>query len=189
MAFGADERLAHIDQLSDCTAFTEPALFTQDGITYLAMNCVVIDGGERAFDRERLFVLRQSGESYDYLGVLMDSEDARLVGGTVVEQADFAVARDGTLLLRVTPIDHSAEPPHQGCTVLEVDDLNATRMARSASNALIVRARLTADGDALGPGLCTYHAQSETGIILVVPRLTENPTELVFSMRATGVHP
>ena len=188
-AFGAPQRLSDIHQLRDCTAFTEPDLFTQDNNTYLAMNCVVIERGKRAFHRERLFVLRQNGDSYDYLGVLVNSEAARSVGGDVVEQADIAVGRDGKLLLLVTPINHKLNPPHQGCVALEVDALNPPSMARAADNSLVVRASIRAEADALGPGLCTYHARSETGIIVVVPRMTSNPTEIVFSMRSTGIHP
>ncbi len=187
--FGATERLSSIPELDDCAAFTEPALFTEEDTTYLAMNCIVIRGAERQLEEERLFVLRQSGDNYQYVDVLIDNADAASLGGDVLEQADFKRARDGQLLLIATPINHDANPPHQGCVALEVESLVNAAMRRTNSNGLVQRARITADGDALGPGLCTYHAESNTGIIIAIPTVTEDPVEIVFTMYATGVHP
>ena len=190
-SFGAIERLSSIQELADCTIFTEPALFNDEQNTYLAMNCLVIRDSARQSEEDRLFVLRQSesGESYEYLGILINNADAESLGGDVLEQADFVVARDGRLLLLATPIRHDAQPPHQGCVALEVESLANATMRRTSSGGLVERARITADGDGLGPGLCTYHAESDTGIILAIPKLTQNPTELTLTMHATGIHP
>jgi hypothetical protein len=49
--------------------------------------------------------------------------------------------------------------------------------------------RKTADGNGLGPGLCSYDANSDTGVLLVITTVTKNGTDIEFSLRTTGVHP
>ena len=50
---------------------------------------------------------------------------------------------------------------------------------------------ITADGNGLGAGLCTYDAKSETGVMMVITSfdLCPKPVDIVFSLRATGIHP
>ena len=50
---------------------------------------------------------------------------------------------------------------------------------------------LTAYGTGIGPGLCSYDAASETGVLLVITDIdpSASPPRFVFSLRATGVHP
>jgi hypothetical protein len=75
--------------------------------------------------------------------------------------------------------------------VLEVEDLERARVRRAADGAPHVRAVLTADGNGLGPGMCSYDAASETGVLLVITRfdLSGDPPDLRFSLRRTGFHP
>lgn len=174
-----------------CAALTEPALFADDGQLWLAASCVVFSLGARRAERERLALWREVRGAWSDAGVLLDASDARALGGDRVEQADLARARDGTLLLLVTPIRDGEDPAHQGCVVLEVEDLAAARIRRQPDGSPLVRAVLTADGNGLGPGLCTYDAASETGVLLVITRfdLASDPPQLVFSLRRTGFHP
>lgn len=174
-----------------CAALTEPALFAEDGQLWLAASCVVFSLGTRRPERERLQLWRGTGESWTGAGTLLDAADARALGGDRVEQADFARARDGALLLFVTPIREGEDPAHQGCVVLEVEDLPGARVRRHAEGSPFVRAVLTADGNGLGPGMCTYDAASETGALLVITRfeLASDPPDLLFSLRRTGFHP
>ena len=48
-----------------------------------------------------------------------------------------------------------------------------------------------ADGNSLGPGLCIYDANSETGVLLIITTVTGTgpTTNIEFSMHATGIHP
>jgi hypothetical protein len=174
-----------------CAAFTEPALFAEDAQLWLAASCVVVSGGARRPERERLLLWRESGGGLVPAGALLDGADARALGGQRVEQADLARARDGSLLLFVTPIREGEDPAHQGCVVLEVEDLAGARIRRDADGRPRVRAVLTADGSGLGPGMCTYDAASETGVLLVITRfdLASDPPDLSFSLRRTGFHP
>lgn len=182
---------AEISALADCTAFTEPALFLHGEATYLATGCIVFAGGARRPERERVALLREEEGGYRYVGVLLNGGDARRIGADVLEQADLSVSRNGGILLTVTPIRLGKDPAHQGCVVYEVEDFETARVKRDADGRAVPRATITADGNGLGPGLCTYDAASETGVLLVMTRMDTKsmPPDILFSLRATGVHP
>ena len=71
------------------------------------------------------------------------------------------------------------------------DDFATASIARDTNGAAIPRAIITADGNSLGPGLCTYDADSDTGVLLVITTVTGNGAtiDVEFSLHATGVHP
>jgi hypothetical protein len=79
------------------------------------------------------------------------------------------------------------DPSHQGCVVFEFADFATGALVRGGSG--VPRAVISSDGNGLGPGLCTYDADSETGVLLVITTVTSNATDIEFSLRATGVHP
>jgi hypothetical protein len=176
-------------QLADCTVFTEPALFAYSGDTYLATSCVVFDGGVRMYDQERLVLLREEAVGYSYAGFLLDSDDAVAFGGTTIEQADLAYARDGGLLLTVTPIDNGGSPEHLGCYVFEVTNLPSAQVLRDGGGTPVPLAHITGDDPVIGPGACTYDPASETGMLMHVHEHTPSPFDMQFTVRATGVHP
>jgi len=187
-SWGVVHNLSTIPQLADCAALTEPALFAYTGVTYLASNCAVFIGGVRRDDLERLVLLKQEPNGYSYVGELLDYADALYLGGTRLEQADLAVAQNGAILLILTPIQ-SAQPDHRGCVVLEVTDITAAQVRRDAAGDPLKLATITGEDSTIGPGLCTYDASSQTGVLMVLHAQTQNPPETVFSLRATGVHP
>lgn len=78
---------------------------------------------------------------------------------------------------------------HQGCIVYEFSDFATATLARDGNGVAIPRAVITADGNGLGPGLCSYDANSDTGVLLVITTITQGGTDIEFSLRATGVHP
>lgn len=189
-SISAPHNLSLIPELADCTIYTEPALYASATATYLATHCIVINAqGQRQETAERLVLLREESNGYTYLGELLNAADAAALGADKLEQADISMGRDGSVLLIVTPIEDDAVPPHLGCVVFEIEDLEAASVNRDASGKALPRAIITGDGSGLGPGLCTYHAASETGVILVIPTLATNPLDATFSMRATGIHP
>jgi hypothetical protein len=188
-SFGAQIDFSAMPELSDCAAPTEPALLTHEGETYLAMNCVVIVGGERRPDLERLVLLKETPAGYEYIGVLLDYDDAVANGGERFEQVDLSIAENGAVLLIGTPITEASQPNHLGCKVFEVTDLEAAAVRRETSGEPAVLASITGEDDTIGAGLCTYDAASDTGVVMVLHSVTSNPVEVVFSMRATGVHP
>lgn len=188
-SFGASLRFDGISEISDCTAHTEPALFNHQGILYLATHCLVVDGSGRRLDLERIVLLRDDGDSYTFVGNLLEATDFAGLGGEGVTQPDLSVSRDGTVLLTITPKNFSEDPQHQGCVVLAVDDITQARVARDSNNTPVRRATLTSDGNGLGPGLCAYDPNSNTGVMLVITTVQEDPLDIEFSLRATGVHP
>lgn len=189
-SFGAAYNLSDLLQLSDCVAFTEPALFADGGHTYLALNCIVYSGNARQYDQERLVLLREEAAGYSFVGTLLDYADAVQFGGTTFEQADLSYAKDGGILLIATPIDNGGTPEHQGCVALEVTDLASAAMRRDGGGDLIPLALITADDDSIiGPGACTYDAASETGVLMHVHEYTPDPFDMQFTVRATGIDP
>ena len=138
---------------------------------------------------ERLVLLKQIANRYSYVGDILDAQDAADLGVDVIQQADIAVARDGSIILIVTPIILGADPSHQGCVVFEFDDFAAGTLFRDTNGRAVPRTVISSDGNGLGPGLCTYDANSDTGVLLVITTVTNNGADVEFSLRATGVHP
>ena len=188
-SFGAQYNLSTTDGLSDCVAFTEPALFSQGGVTYLATNCVVFVDGVRRDDLERLILLRQEDNGYSYAGALLTSADAADLGATRIEQADIALSRTGRILLIATPILTGGTPEHLGCVVFQIADLATAQVERDTGGQAEQLARITGDDPSIGSGLCTYDAASDTGVLTVLHIFNEDPFDMEFSLRATGVHP
>ena len=136
-------------------------------------------------------MLRQTANGYDYVGTILDGQDAADLGVDTIEQADISVARDGSIILVATPIILGADPDHQGCMVFSFADFASATIARDTNGVATPRAIITADGNSLGPGLCTYDANSDTGVLLIITTVTGSgaTTDIEFSLHATGVHP
>lgn len=168
-----------------CAVFTEPDLFAHDGTLYLVANCIAAGGYS-------LELFTANGGSLAWIGTLLDTGDARALGANSLEQADLSIARDGRVLLIVTPVagplSCDGALGHRGCTVLEIDDLSTAGVRREGGEPY-VRAHI--DAGALssgpGPGLCTYDANSETGVLIVTT--TCGADGLTFTTRRTGFHP
>ncbi len=188
-SWGAPINFNNIPELADCITLTEPGLFSFNNDVYLASSCLIADASGRRADLERLVLLRQTANGYSYVGDILDARDATDLGVDVIQQADISVARDGSIILIVTPIILNADPSHQGCVVYTFDDFAAGSLVRDASGAAVARTVISADGNGLGPGLCTYDANSESGVMLVITTVTNNGTDIEFSLRATGIHP
>ena len=186
-SFGAQYNLSALQQLADCVGFTEPAIFVKDGATYLATNCVVVDGSGRRDDLERLVLLRQEAAGYSYVGTLLTHTDAVDLGGSRIEQADISFSKSGAVILIATPIKSTA-PNHLGCVVFEISNIASAQVRRDAGGHAVQLGHITGDDNVLGPGLCTYDPASTTGVLIVM-HAQSTPNEMVFSMHATGVHP
>ena len=137
----------------------------------------------------RYQLLRQEANGYSFVANIMDASDAADLNVDALEQADISVARDGSIIMLVTPIILGADPSHQGCMVFEFDDFTTGQLKRDTNGVAIPRTIITSDGNGLGPGLCSYDAMSDTGVLLVITSFTQNNTDIEFSLRATGVHP
>ena len=188
-SWGAPINFNDLPDLADCVVQTEPALFVFKNENYLATSCLIADASGRRPDFERLVLLKESVNGYSFVGNILDAQDAADLGVDVIQQADISVARDGSIILIVTPILLNADPSHQGCMVFDFADFASAELRRDGNDVAIPRTVITADGNGLGPGLCSYDANSDTGVLLVITTVTQNGTDIEFSLRATGVHP
>jgi hypothetical protein len=188
-SWGAPIDFNDIPELADCVTLTEPGLFAFNDETYLASSCLIADATGRRADLERLVLLRQTANGYSFIGDIMNAQDAADLDVDVIQQADISVASDGSIIMIVTPIILDADPSHQGCIVFEFADFATGLLVRDGSGVAVPRTVITSDGNGLGPGLCTYNADSETGVLLVITTVMNNGTDIEFSLRATGVHP
>lgn len=188
-SWGAPLDFNTIPELANCVLQTEPGLFAYNNETYLATYCIVVDGSGRRTDLERLVLLRQTANGYRFVGNILDARDANNLGVDTIEQADISVARDGSIILIVTPIILDSDPQHQGCLVYKFSDFANAILERDGNGNAFPRVAISADGNGLGPGLCSYDANSETGILLVITSFFQGNADIEFSLRATGVHP
>jgi hypothetical protein len=188
-SWGAPIDFNLIPELANCVTLTEPGLFAFNDEIYLASSCLVADATGRRADLERLVLLKQTANGYSFVGDIMDAQDATDLGVDVIQQADISIARDGSIIMIVTPIILDADPSHQGCVVFEFADFASGTLVRDGNGVAVPRTVITSDGNGLGPGLCTYDANSDTGVLLVITTVTNNGTDIEFSLRATGVHP
>lgn len=184
-----------------CAALSEPALFTHEGVAYLAVECVGWDRRRNARDYAAgaIELLRWDGAGeLAYVGRLVDAEDARAVLGPdaiapVLTQPAIARSRvRGRLLLLLTPADPEAAENHRACIALEIEDLASARVRREPDGTPALLARVDADFEGhLGPGLCDYDPASETGVLITLMRENRDiePIDLRVSVHATGVHP
>ncbi len=198
-AWRADLDLSTLDpDLWRCTLWTEPALYGLDGTLYMVAQCLAIDPttGARNRGAEFLGVFATDGRGpisaldWSWRGRLTRRRDATALGGQVLTQPDVARARDGSLLLLVTPKRLSPRERHLGCRALELDSLDPPRLRRDAAGRPVVRADIrSSDSTGLGPGLCAYDPASSTGILFVRTEIDLSIPDIVFRLHATGIHP
>ncbi len=117
--------------------------------------------------------------------MLADRTLAAEFGGQRLVSADISRARDGTLLLLMTPqVD---TPFGLGCVALELTSLDPPLIRRDPAGKAVVRSIQTATADTgWHTGACTHDPASATGIITVAATSTNGPRA---ELRATGVRP
>lgn len=190
-AFGGTDLSAELPELADCASFTEPDLFTDGESTFLAATCMVFDGAAQDYDATRLVLLREVGDGWEYVGVLLSGADAQSLGADTLEQVDVSRDADGGWLLLVTPVLKSADPLHQGCLGLTVETFDPPVLLRDADDTPTVRLAITGEGDVLGPGLCTHDRDLPGGIVMVLSSfdLDGAVPDIAFGLYSTGVAP
>jgi len=199
--WGSDLRLSSLSaDLATCTLFSEPALFQDSGKLYFLTECLSLDltmnPPTRRYNNEFNAVFATDVGSdvtkfnWQYLGKITDSSVAAEFGHKLLTQVDIARARDGKLLLLVTPSDgeEGGTIAHQGCRVLEIASLNPPRLARHADGSLVVRADIRSS-DSQSSGLCTYDPAADTGVILVRTRIDLTTPVVAWQLHATGIQP
>jgi hypothetical protein len=182
--------------LGNCTAMTEPSIFTTEGRSFVVVECLSVNVLNSAFplipQQWTMELFEWNGEMYRHVGTLLSYDDARaLTEGDAPDvslaQPDVVQARNGDWLLLVTPINRSLNPIHRGCRVLTIDDITTAMVQRNDDGTPTVRASVVATSEHLGAGQCTYHADSNTGIVMGVG--FSEGEGLRLHLLATGVHP
>jgi hypothetical protein len=199
--WGSDLNLSALaPELSVCDVWSEPALLQDDDQLYLIVECIAMDltttTPTRLYDQEfnAVFATEVTADvtafDWQYLGkITANATDAAALGGNVLTPVDIARARDGKLILIVTPTDESGGSlNHQGCRVLEIASLNPPQLQRNVDGSLRVRADIRSS-DSESSGLCAYDPDSDTGIILVRTHIDLEVPEVSWQLHATGIHP
>ena len=199
--WGINTRLSTLSPaVQNCTIFTEPALYAQNGILYLMTHCLVPAGSgiNSPVSNLVVFATQPTGDvrtwKWRYVGTLLKGSDVSalgIAGAQGFTQGDLAKSKAGNLVLIVTP-DASVSPPtllnHFGCWVLQMNAIDPPGMRRDASGKLTVLAKVTAtDLGPTGPGACTYDPASATGIIIVRRAISQGST--VAAIYRTGIAP
>lgn len=180
----------------ECMWWNEPALHQVGSTLYLVARCMAFDGTTPDLPASPfvVFATQPSGAptawSWRHVGALTTAADAQALGGAGLTQLDLMPDAAGRLLAVLTPdaFDGVArEFVHLNCSIIEVDSLEPPRLARSATGALRLRARITAsDQGEFGHGSCTYHPDSILGVVMA---RRDIGVGLVTSLHRTGVTP
>lgn len=199
--WGSDINLSQLaPELNDCDLWAEPTLFPGGDKLYLIAECLKIDESvvpaARLYDEEfnGVFVTNMGDDvrqfNWQWLGKITDNSVAAQFNSRILTQVDIARARDGSLLLIVTPTDDTGGTviAHKGCRVLEIASLDPPQLVRQPDGMLKVRAEITSS-DIDSAGLCAYDAASDTGVVLVRTRIDRDTPQLFWQLHATGVHP
>lgn len=169
-----------------CPLWTEPSLYQEQGVLYMLAQCKWPRSPQKGY----LGLFARRASAWQWVGRLAGADEAAALGGNELTQADLAHARDGSLLLIVTPnIVDGGHEHHLGCAILTILSLDPPKLRLDASHAPLVRAWLTSsDSMSAGPGACAYDPASSTGVLVV--RRQQNPLGgIIFSIHSSGVHP
>jgi hypothetical protein len=197
--WNVDLNLASLSaELSGCTFYDAGLLYMGDRL-YLASQCALYGGSgeDTAHEFIALFATRPDGAprswNWSYLGRLASSADASALvpAAQMLQQAELALARDGTVLLIVSPSAPSGGTLtlHYGCYALAVDALDQAQLARDSSGAPLLRAYVTASDLTAPDGTtasCGYDAASASGIVIARRQQTQG---LSSTLNRSGLQP
>jgi len=173
-AYTPDVRLDQLAGLSQqrCAMLNNPTLFAQAGDLYLIVECLAFIGAtpDLVHNTIQVFATTPTGPPatwlFRHIGLLADAALAAEYGAELVQQPDVSQARDGSLILLVTPASADASVAvgqlGEGCVALELTSINPPRLRRSTEGDPVQLGRITGTGT----GACTHSAASSTGILL-----------------------
>jgi len=114
-------------ELQQIAAYSEPGGFEKDGILYLTLSGLSQEGPVKVF----LLSSKDHAESWEYVGVLVDKEDARALGvGSLDGSALFEV--NGKIYLSTVVLKHPEDLSVNffGTYIFEVEDLATAKVLR-----------------------------------------------------------
>ena len=157
---------AHRD-LEDVKFNTEPGAIVEDGTIYLAMDAGTTQTGLGDWENYRVILLASDdhGETWRYVGTLLDHDDAKAFGYRVFTGISL-VRSKGKIYAFASPSGaiYKKNKGHDGTMVIEVSDISHAEIRRDNANKPIMTMRLEPKGGS--GGLADYDEQNTEGGIV-----------------------
>ncbi len=172
-----EKRFDQDPDLGTCLAFSEPGMLAYEGDLYIAMYCF------RSAQQQDIVLVRldHASKQWSYVGTLLTSEHARAIDPALgaFNGADLFV-RAGSYRLIVSP---TAGQGYLGCLEYEVDLKNGTLTDSNGDgpDPLLAFPKNT-NADVIQTGACSYHQESQLGMIVGDTHLSG----IQFRLVATG---
>jgi hypothetical protein len=157
--------------IQKCAMVNNPAIFTQNGMLYLIVECLAFVGTNPDYNNStiQVFGTTLAGNPktwvWRHVGKLSDHSLADELGVDTILQPEVTRSADGSLMLIVTPayIDTSLQVGTRGdgCVAIELASLDPPMIKRDGQGRAIVRANVEGKGYCA----CTYDKSSFTGIL------------------------
>ena len=184
--FSPSVNLSALQGAPACPVWTEPSLLVRDGHLYLLAECT--------HKQYHVFAAPEVEEvaamRWRYAGAVANVAPHLAPGAQFLSQGDLAVSRDNHLLLIATPMRRQGRNNiHLGCYVIELESLDPPVLTQHDGRPVVRTAIVDPAASKLGPGACSYHAASDSGVLFVTREFDRRHKEMRFLLRATGVHP
>ena len=150
--------------LADVRMNTEPATIVEDGTIYLAVDAGSTDTGLGEWENYRvvLYASENHGETWRYVGKLLDHKDAKRFGYRVFTGVSL-VRVQGKIFVLATPSGAYSKKNkgHDGAMAIEVSNIGQSEVRRDPTGKPLVAMRLEpASGSG---GLADYDEQNTAG--------------------------
>ena len=195
-AYGPHVKLTALSSsLAGCGFWNNPAVAALNNRLYVIAECLEFDGTTVNDTRSRIVIFRTdpsgvpSSWAWEYVGVLTDRALAVELGGERLVSANISRARDGALLLIVSPHTGGNQiGASRGCVALALTSLDPPAIRRNSDGTPVMRAVQTAAADpSWHTGACTHDAAAVTGIITVAASTPSGA--LRAELQASGLRP
>jgi hypothetical protein len=166
--------------LADLLVYSEPGAFYRDGVLYLSLTGLTLDGADRIV----LLASDDHGDSWRFVSSPLSNADAPPLGWESFDGSAIA-AEEGRVFLLVTPGVPSLL--HDGTLVLEFEDLAAGRLVREGG-VPVVRKHVPlqhAFASERGAGQSDYHERNTAGGLLM-PQINLPDFPRFFQIFETG---
>lgn len=172
--------------LANAKSVTEPGTILEKGVIYMSLDTSTTKNGLGEWENYRVVLLasKDHGESWRYVGNLLDHKDAMKFKYLVFTGTSL-VREQGKLYLMATPsgATHKKRQDHDGTMVIEIANLAKAKIVRDEKGVPVVVKRIEVEKQS--GGLADYDEQN-TGGGIVFPQFTLFGVPEVFQVYSTG---